>query len=78
MILARYETRAWAVDLRLNGRPGFRGNATPPIPIGLWSTRRQARAALSQWRSEGGEWAREHYWNCARVVPVTVTLRSQG
>lgn len=70
--------RRWAIDLRLDGRPGFRGDPDLSIPILLWRTRRHARSALAQFRASGGDWAREHYWNHARVVPVLVTIRVQA
>lgn len=71
---ARWQGSAWAIDLRLEVLSGFRGNATRPVPIMLWATRREARAALASFRADGGAWALAHYWKRARVVPVRVTI----
>jgi hypothetical protein len=77
---------AWAIDLRLYGKSGcFLGvlgyEPRPPAwrdgcRIALWRTRNEARAALYIKRATGGEWARDHYLNLARVVRVRVEIRA--
>lgn len=80
----RHDTLAWAIDLRLEGVPGFLGvlgfEAHPQawrdgLRIPLWRTRNEARFTLKVKRQISGDYAREHYWNRARVVRVRVTIR---
>jgi len=77
---------AWAIDLRLNDKPGFLGFLGMVGPylqpwqdgchIALWRTRAAAKESLDQARAKGGEWAREHYWNRARIVRARVTIEA--
>jgi len=46
------------------------------LHIALWRTRAAARESLAEERAKGGDWAREHYWNRARIVRARVTIEA--